>query len=159
MSTGLLKAPLQRGECTDKLLVDMMSSLKHNVGSDRRTRKLGAHQQRSGPPERCLRLEINRHISAEPNFRACLTNLLLLIGPPGKSSEGTQLRKFEMRFEMQPRHNNEPAAWLDYADPEVAPIRRSSSGSNTPILHWLDYGDHLLAPLRRSQGWPQYADP
>jgi hypothetical protein len=33
----------------------------------------------------------------------------------------------------------------------VAPIRRSSSGSNAPILHWLDYVDHLVARLRRSR--------
>ncbi len=49
------------------------------------------------------------------------------------------------------QQNCEPATWLDYADPDVAPIRRSSSGPIAPIMHWLDYGDHPVARLRRSR--------
>lgn len=31
--------------------------------------------------------------------------------------------------------------WLHYADPALAPLRRSSSGSITPIMKWLEYAD------------------
>ncbi len=40
--------------------------------------------------------------------------------------------------------------WLHYADPEVARLRRSWSGSITPIIHWRHYGDPRMAPLGRS---------
>jgi hypothetical protein len=36
--------------------------------------------------------------------------------------------------------------WLLYADPDVAPLRRSSAGSFTPILWWRQYADPGLAP-------------
>jgi hypothetical protein len=38
--------------------------------------------------------------------------------------------------------------WLHYADPRLAPICRSRTGSITPIRHWLLYADHK---------WIQYA--
>jgi hypothetical protein len=43
------------------------------------------------------------------------------------------------------------ARWLLYADPGVAPLRRSQAGSITPITTWLLYADLRLAPLRRSR--------
>jgi Transposase and inactivated derivatives len=43
-----------------------------------------------------------------------------------------------------------PVCWLLYADPEVAPLRRSQGGSITPIRHWRLYADPDLAPIRRS---------
>lgn len=42
------------------------------------------------------------------------------------------------------------AGWLLYADPALAPIRRSRSGSNMPVSHWLLHADHGLAPIWRS---------
>jgi len=42
------------------------------------------------------------------------------------------------------------ADWLHYADPPLAPLRRSRTGSITPIIGWLQYADHEVAPLRRS---------
>lgn len=42
------------------------------------------------------------------------------------------------------------ADWLHYADPPLDPIRRSRTGSITPIIDWLQYADHEVAPLRRS---------
>ena len=42
------------------------------------------------------------------------------------------------------------ADWLDYADPPLAPLRRTRTGSKTPISGWLQYADHEVAPLRRS---------
>lgn len=42
------------------------------------------------------------------------------------------------------------ADWLHYADPPLAPIRRSRTGAITPIIGWLQYADHEVAPLRRS---------
>src|ERR1700722_1619629 len=86
------------------------------------------------------------------------SNLLLLIGPPGKESEGTVLRKFEMRFGLQPDITTSRSSgpitpilrWLLYADHRVAPIRRSCTGSITAIIWWLDYADPGMASLRRS---------
>jgi hypothetical protein len=40
--------------------------------------------------------------------------------------------------------------WLLYADPEVARLRRSWSGSITPIIDWLHYADPGMALLGRS---------
>ncbi|MEX3640295.1 hypothetical protein, partial [Paraburkholderia sp. BR14320] len=40
--------------------------------------------------------------------------------------------------------------WLDYADPAVAPIRRSSSGPIAAIIRWLDYADPGMARICRS---------
>ena len=40
--------------------------------------------------------------------------------------------------------------WLHYADHQVAPLRRSWSGSITPIFDWLHYRDHGMALLGRS---------
>ena len=37
--------------------------------------------------------------------------------------------------------------WRLYADPQLAPLRRSWNGSITPITQWLHYADHVLAPL------------
>ncbi|MDZ4314155.1 MAG: hypothetical protein U0989_05240, partial [Azonexus sp.] len=43
-----------------------------------------------------------------------------------------------------------PPMWLLYADPEVDRLRRSGSGSFTPIIGWLHYGDPGMALLGRS---------
>ena len=43
-----------------------------------------------------------------------------------------------------------PPRWLHDADHPVARLRRSWSGSITPIFHWLHYGDPGMAPLGRS---------
>ncbi|MGQ0798800.1 MAG: hypothetical protein ACT4NL_01630, partial [Pseudomarimonas sp.] len=40
--------------------------------------------------------------------------------------------------------------WLLYADPQVARLRRSWSGSITPIIDWLHYADPGMALLGRS---------
>ena len=48
------------------------------------------------------------------------------------------------------------ADWLHYADPPLAPIRRSRTGSITPIIGWLQYADHEVAPLRRSVTAPRF---
>ncbi|KAB0573874.1 IS3 family transposase [Ideonella dechloratans] len=47
------------------------------------------------------------------------------------------------------------ADWLHYADPPLAPIRRSRTGAITPIIGWLQYADHEVAPLRRSVTQPK----
>jgi hypothetical protein len=44
-----------------------------------------------------------------------------------------------------------PGRWLLYADPQLAPLRRSAAGSITPITDWLHCADQNLAPLRRSR--------
>lgn len=40
--------------------------------------------------------------------------------------------------------------WLHDADPPLAPIRRSRSGSNMPVSRWRLHADHQMAPIRRS---------
>ena len=40
--------------------------------------------------------------------------------------------------------------WLQYADHEMAPLRRSRRGSITPVRDWLLYADHRMAPICRS---------
>ncbi|MFZ5508111.1 MAG: CFI-box-CTERM domain-containing protein [Pseudomonadota bacterium] len=40
--------------------------------------------------------------------------------------------------------------WLHYADPALAPMCRSVTGSNMPITPWPQCADHALAPLCRS---------
>ena len=40
--------------------------------------------------------------------------------------------------------------WPLYADPTLAPIRRSRTGSITPVSQWLLHADHALAPIWRS---------
>ena len=78
-------------------------------------------------------------------------------GPPGKESEGTGLRKLEMRFRLQPGITTSRSSgpitpilrWLLYADHRVAPIRRSCTDSTTAIIWWLDYADPGMASLRR----------
>ncbi|MGF6634871.1 hypothetical protein OKW39_002022 [Paraburkholderia sp. MM6662-R1] len=70
----------------------------------------------------------------------------------------TGLRKFEMRFGLQPDITTSRSSgpitpilrWLLYADHRVAPIRRSCTGSITVIIWWLDYADPEMASLRRS---------
>jgi hypothetical protein len=39
---------------------------------------------------------------------------------------------------------------MDYADPEVASLRRSSTGIIAAIMMWHHYGDLQVARLRRS---------
>jgi hypothetical protein len=43
-----------------------------------------------------------------------------------------------------------PCQWLQYADYEMDPIRRSRRGSITPVTEWSLYGDHGMEPIRRS---------
>src|SRR5258707_11554519 len=80
-------------------------------------------------------------VTSEPNLRASLANLLMVIGPSGKRPKGTELRKLEMRFGLrQPdvvtnRYHGPITPILG-----VAPIRRSSSGSNAPIIEWVRMG-------------------
>jgi hypothetical protein len=56
---------------------------------------------------------------------------------------------------------------MDYADPEVASLRRSSTGIIAAIMMWHHYGDLQVARLRRSwngsiapiinmYGWPKF---
>jgi hypothetical protein len=40
--------------------------------------------------------------------------------------------------------------WLQYADHEMAPLRRSRRGSITPVMDWLLYADHRMDPICRS---------
>ena len=40
--------------------------------------------------------------------------------------------------------------WNQYADQQVDPIRRSLTGSITPIMNWIHYADHELDPICRS---------
>lgn len=42
------------------------------------------------------------------------------------------------------------ACWLLHADHQLAPLRRSRSGSNMPIRDWLLHADLGLAPIWRS---------
>lgn len=127
---------------------------------------LGRHNvELAGPLLRPIRCAPAMSRSESPwrmRTRTCrysnTSNLLLLIGPPGKSSEGTQLRKFEMRFGMQPDITTSPLPgsitpilrWLLYADHRVAPLRRSCTGSITTIIWWLHYADPGMAPISRS---------
>lgn len=86
------------------------------------------------------------------------SNLLRLIGSPGKKPEGTGLRKFEMRFGLAPDGTASPLRgsitpilrWLQYADHRVARLRRSCTGSITAIIRWLDYADPGMARICRS---------
>ena len=43
-----------------------------------------------------------------------------------------------------------PCSWLQYADYEMDPIRRSQNGSITPVTDWILYADHGMDPIRRS---------
>ena len=43
-----------------------------------------------------------------------------------------------------------PCPWLQYADYEMDPIRRSQNGSITPVTDWILYADHGMDPIRRS---------
>jgi hypothetical protein len=108
------------------------------------------HQVRAGNVAVGIALaHAHQNLSIFEHFKSPVTHR-----PSGQKLRRYPGREIRNAFRDAAGHNNEPAAWLDYADPEVAPIRRSSSGSNTPILHWLDYGDHLVAPLRRSRNGP-----
>src|SRR5581483_2960726 len=86
------------------------------------------------------------------------SNLLRLIGSPGKKTEGTGLRKFEMRFGLVPDATASPLRgsitpilrWLQYADHRVARLCRSCTGSITAIIRWLDYADPGMARICRS---------
>jgi hypothetical protein len=40
---------------------------------------------------------------------------------------------------------NQIAGWLDYADHQLASLRRSGGGTITAIIRWLVYGDHGMA--------------
>ena len=40
--------------------------------------------------------------------------------------------------------------WNQYADQQVDPIRRSLTGSITPIMNWILYADHQVDPIGRS---------
>jgi hypothetical protein len=41
-------------------------------------------------------------------------------------------------------------SWNQYGDQRVDPIRRSLTGSITPIMTWILYADHQVDPLCRS---------
>jgi hypothetical protein len=56
---------------------------------------------------------------------------LLLLG-----AKGTQGRDGP----LDPGRCSVTGYWLHYADPPLAPLRRSRSGSNMPITKWLQYG-------------------
>lgn len=71
--------------------------------------------------------------------------------PSGQKARRYRVAEIRNAFRATARQNTEPATWLNYADPAVAPIRRSSSGPIAPIMHWLDCGDHPVARLRRSR--------
>jgi len=43
-----------------------------------------------------------------------------------------------------------PCQWLQYADYEMDPIRRSRRGSITPLTNWILYADHGMDPTWRS---------
>ena len=43
-----------------------------------------------------------------------------------------------------------PCQWLQYADYEMDPLRRSRRGSITPVTNWILYADHGMEPIRRS---------
>jgi hypothetical protein len=105
------------------------------------------HQVRAGNVAVGIALaHAHQNLSIFKHFKSPVTHR-----PSGQKLRRYPVTEIRNAFRHAARHNNEPAAWLDYADPEVALIRRSSSGSITPILHWLDYDDHLVAPLRRSR--------
>ncbi len=44
-----------------------------------------------------------------------------------------------------------PCQWLQYADHEMAPLRRSRRGSITPVTNWILYAGHKLDPICRSR--------
>ena len=43
-----------------------------------------------------------------------------------------------------------PCQWLQYADHEMDPLRRSHRGSITPVTNWILYADHGMDPIWRS---------
>ena len=47
-------------------------------------------------------------------------------------------------------YRSTPCQWLQYADYEMDPIRRSRRGSITPVTEWILYGEHGMEPIRRS---------
>ena len=65
----------------------------------------------------------------DPESPSGRTPVLFLHGGPGGSCDGFAV------FETPVTR----AGWLLYADPALAPLRRSRGGSYMPVSHWLLY--------------------